>query len=416
MKLEWIEIYGFRKENIKAKIKLSPNQFSFMYGQNGIGKTTLLELIYAIFDKKEKKMITENVDMVKIGVKDEDNLKEIVINSYYEDNEKYYDWTDFDRNGLNEFNVLYITTQRALNEYRENITVNMLAYYLENNKDVTIDYLSSYFDLSNLCNFINGRHDEEIIKDVEKDNVCINSLRISDIGKLIIHNYFKILTEAREVKANIVSNILTICFDYLTVRDKELKTEHKTFEYDYKLSKDEEKILKELMDDNVEIIRRVLKSEVEYSPVEYSVTEKVQLELSNYKKHMRTLKSLEIFNEITGKNVIIVDNNVNVIYNYESHDLTKLSHGERHLLTLLTLVDFIGKNKNIILIDEPCIALDTDWQERLAEVFSKITNSPFLIATHSPYISQNHLDDQIDILGGLSNGEKSLFTNRDSKL
>lgn len=401
MKLEWIEIYGFRKENIKAKIKLSSKQFSFMYGQNGIGKTTLLELIYAIFDKKEKKMITENVHMVKIGVKDEDNLKEILINSYYEDNEKYYDWTDFDRNGLNEFNVLYITTQRALNEYRENITVNMLAYYLENNKDVTIDYLSSYVDLSNLCNFINGRHDEEMIKDVEKDNVCINSLKISDIGKLIIHNYFKILTEAREVKSNIVSNILTICLDYLAVRDKKLKTEHKTFEYNYKLSKDEEKILKELMDDNVEIIKRVLKSEIESSPVEYSVTEKVQLEISNYKKHIRVLKSLEIFNEITGKNVIIFDNNINVIYNDESHDLTKLSHGERHLLTLLTLVDFIGKNKNIILIDEPCIALDTDWQEKLAEMFSKITNAPFLIATHSPSISQDYLDDQIDIIGGL---------------
>ena len=401
MKLEWIEIYGFRKENIKAKIKLSSNQFSFMYGQNGIGKTTLLELIYAIFDKKEKKMITENVHMVKIGVKDEDNLKEILINSYYEDNEKYYNWTDFDRNGLNEFNVLYITTQRALNEYRENITVNMLAYYLENNKDVTIDYLSSYVDLSNLCNFINGRHDEEMIKDVEKDNVCINSLKISDIGKLIIHNYFKILREAREVKTNIVSNILRICLDYLAVRDKKLNTEHKTFEYNYKLSKDEEKILKELMDDNVEIIKRVLKSEIESSPVEYSVTEKVQLEISNYKKHIRALKSLEIFNEITGKNVIIFDNNINVIYNDESHDLTKLSHGERHLLTLLTLVDFIGKNKNIILIDEPCIALDTDWQEKLAEMFSKITNAPFLIATHSPSISQDYLDNQIDIIGGL---------------
>lgn len=70
-------------------------------------------------------------------------------------------------------------------------------------------------------------------------------------------------------------------------------------------------------------------------------------------------------------------------------------------MTLLTLVDFIGKNKNIILIDEPCIALDTDWQEKLAEMFSKITNAPFLIATHSPSISQDYLDDQIDIIGGL---------------
>ena len=63
MRLKYIEINGFRRKNIVAKISLDSGQFSFMYGQNGIGKTTLLELIYAIFDKNEKKIVTKTEKM-----------------------------------------------------------------------------------------------------------------------------------------------------------------------------------------------------------------------------------------------------------------------------------------------------------------------------------------------------------------
>ena len=86
MRLKYIEINGFRRKNVVAKISLDSGQFSFMYGQNGIGKTTLLELIYAIFDKNEKKMISENVESVKIGIIDDSSCKEIYVSSYYEDN------------------------------------------------------------------------------------------------------------------------------------------------------------------------------------------------------------------------------------------------------------------------------------------------------------------------------------------
>lgn len=401
MRLKYIEINGFRRKNIVAKISLDSGQFSFMYGQNGIGKTTLLELIYAIFDKNEKKMISENVESVKIGIIDDSSCKEIYVSSYYEDNEKYYDWENFDDNGLDKFNILYITTQRALNEYRENITVDMLAYYLQNNKEVSIDYLSPYHDLSNLCNFINGMHDEEIIKHINGDNVYINSLRISDVGKLIYNYYFKCISELEETKTKIVSNILKICLDYMDERDKYLKSESGIiFKHSSQLSKFEKEVLTELLGSHEKVITRVLESE-NRAGVSYSVTSKVKSEINKYISSVNPIKSLSLFKDLTEKEVSLTNNSVRIKFKEESHDLTKLSHGERHLLTLLSLVDFIGNNKNIILIDEPCIALDTDWQEKLAETFSKITKVPFLIATHSPSISEDYLDNQIQIFGGL---------------
>ena len=401
MRLKYIEINGFRRKNVVAKISLDSGQCSFMYGQNGIGKTTLLELIYAIFDKNEKKMISENVESVKIGIIDDSSCKEIYVSSYYEDNEKYYDWENFDDNGLDKFNILYITTQRALNEYRENITVDMLAYYLQNNKEVSIDYLSPYHDLSNLCNFINGMHDEEIIKHINGDNVYINSLRISDVGKLIYNYYFKCISELEETKTKIVSNILKICLDYMDERDKYLKSESGIiFKHSSQLSKFEKEVLTELLGSHEKVITRVLESE-NRAGVSYSVTSKVKSEINKYIISVNPIKSLSLFKDLTGKEVSLTNNSVRIKFKEESHDLTKLSHGERHLLTLLSLVDFIGNNKNIILIDEPCIALDTDWQEKLAETFSKITKVPFLIATHSPSISEDYLDNQIQIFGGL---------------
>nr|DAV30328.1 MAG TPA: AAA domain protein [Caudoviricetes sp.] len=401
MRLKSIEIHGFRNKDVVAKLLLSDGQFSFMYGKNGIGKTTFLELIYAIFNKNEKKMVGENVESVKIGFIDSKGYKEVYIWSYYEDNEIFYEWSDFDKSSLNEFNLLYITTQRALSEYRENITVDMLAYYLQNNKDITIDYLSPYHDLASLCNFINGMHDEQVMENIKDNNVCINSLRISDVGKLIAKHYFESRMELKILKSNVVSNILKICLDYLDEKEKYLKNPNGIiFRHSNQLSNSEEKILADLLENKADLVSRLVKSETN-SGVAYSVTAKVKSELNKYVDSLKEIKSIEIFKLLTGKDIYVIDNDVKIKYKNEIHDLTKLSHGERHLLTLLFLIDFIGSSKKIILVDEPCIALDTDWQEKLVEIFSEITEVPFLIATHSPYISEDYLDDQIEILGGL---------------
>ena len=57
------------------------------------------------------------------------------------------------------------------------------------------------------------------------------------------------------------------------------------------------------------------------------------------------------------------------------------------------------------MIDEPCIALDTDWHQRLLDTFKEISNVPMLIATQSPYLTIDYIRSQIQIDGGLSSGK-----------
>nr|WP_143328974.1 ABC transporter ATP-binding protein [Clostridium puniceum] len=83
------------------------------------------------------------------------------------------------------------------------------------------------------------------------------------------------------------------------------------------------------------------------------------------------------------------------------HYFEQLSHGERHLITLFSLLNYIGEKKSLILIDEPCIALDTRWQQNLLSTFNKLCNKPMLIATQSPYMSIDFMNDQVEIDGGL---------------
>lgn len=399
MKLKKIEVYGFRRKDIVATLELSQNQFSFIYGKNGIGKTTFLELIYAIFDKNEKKMISENVKSVKIGFID-NKYREIFINSNYEDNEISYDWRDFDDNNLGELNVLYITTQRALNEYRDNITVEMLAYYLNRKSETNINFMTPYYELSDFCNFINGTHKEEISQMLGEKNVCVNSFKISDVSELV-RDYHSFFVKANEVNETIcLSEILKDSLKYMDDREKYFNEKNKKIEYKDNLTENEKKILNKLLEDKVDLIFRILKLD-NSSGINYSITRQIKNAIEKYKRNTKDMKSLNIFETLTNKKIYVSDDLTEVDYMNERHDLTKLSHGERHLLTLLTLIEFVGNGKSIILIDEPCIALDTDWQEKLVEMFSEITDVPFLIATHSPYVSEDYLNDQIEILGGL---------------
>ena len=72
------------------------------------------------------------------------------------------------------------------------------------------------------------------------------------------------------------------------------------------------------------------------------------------------------------------------------HDLNLLSNGERQFLTFITILVSLGKDKSVILIDEPDISLDTDWQENFVSIIETLCpNAQIIYTTHSPYISVN---------------------------
>jgi ABC-type lipoprotein export system ATPase subunit len=73
--------------------------------------------------------------------------------------------------------------------------------------------------------------------------------------------------------------------------------------------------------------------------------------------------------------------------NKQTHSANDLSSGERHILTLLSLVVFEGPKRDFLIIDEPEISLNTKWQRRLIrDLIIAAPTTQIIVASHSPQI------------------------------
>ena len=87
---------------------------------------------------------------------------------------------------------------------------------------------------------------------------------------------------------------------------------------------------------------------------------------------------------------------------YQRIPVTKLSSGEQNELVLFYLLLFKTEPNSLILIDEPEVSLHISWQNSfikdLKEI-SKLNNLDVLIATHSPDIIADNWDLKIELKG-----------------
>lgn len=133
----------------------------------------------------------------------------------------------------------------------------------------------------------------------------------------------------------------------------------------------------------------------------YKVFEKLinQLDLfTNIINSRLTFKKLEISREV---GLIIRDNDREL-------ELNKLSSGEKQEIVLFFDLIFNTDNYDLLLIDEPELSLHVIWQQNFLDDLLKVTHMndlKVIIATHSPQIIGNHRDIQVD-LGGLYNNEQ----------
>lgn len=72
-------------------------------------------------------------------------------------------------------------------------------------------------------------------------------------------------------------------------------------------------------------------------------------------------------------------------------ELNTLSSGEKQLISILSLI-YLESQKYAVIFDEPELSLSTEWQEKLLPDLMNSGNCEFLLAaTHSPYIFANEL-------------------------
>jgi predicted ATPase len=186
---------------------------------------------------------------------------------------------------------------------------------------------------------------------------------------------------------------------YKNVTEDFKKNSFINYKYTETLLDEDINILKEMTKESYDLITGLIEINSEASN-NYLKYLKESIKEYKFIKDSKS-KVKEYFFNIVKKELIIGSDNVYVKVNGKNHTLDKLSHGERQLITFLVFLDYVGKKKDLILIDEPCISLDTDWQEKLVSIFSSICpNSEFILTTHSPYLSINHMKSirNIDIL------------------
>jgi len=120
-------------------------------------------------------------------------------------------------------------------------------------------------------------------------------------------------------------------------------------------------------------------------------------ELDYKNKNLESISQLvEVFNKhlYRGKRIEITNKSAKIVLDkvtQKEHSLDKLSSGERHLLTLLTVVLVFGASRDFILIDEPEISLNMEWQRDLLPLLNELSpGAQIIVATHSPSIANRN--------------------------
>lgn len=76
--------------------------------------------------------------------------------------------------------------------------------------------------------------------------------------------------------------------------------------------------------------------------------------------------------------------------------LEQLSSGEKQILIILLKVFLMDEKPAIILMDEPELSMDIDWQFELLDILVKMNpNAQFILTTHAPSIFGNGWGDKV---------------------
>ncbi|WP_436513780.1 AAA family ATPase [Clostridium thermobutyricum] len=407
--LEKIIIDGFKEVDKKVEFIFSKqDKINVLYGCNGIGKTTLLKLIYSIFDKDDEKLLNENVKNVYISYKNlnNDNYREILIRK--SKNEFEYDWSELEDSDLNNFSILSISPNRGMDNYREDIGVDKIHKYLEENK-INLSINSTYKDLANFVDYINTTDSTKIVNEIDKEgNLYISSINTINIENLILEYNEKSRMKKRLNIFGIKNTVLRNIIKFLEIKKQILvNTSEIDKKIEFEFTEDEINILLNGILEDVgakDSLPKYMENRF-YTEEEIDCLEEIRAEIKkfNYISRLERKKSFQYFEKLTQKKIRIHRGKVKVVLENigVEHDLKLLSHGERHILALFSLIEYLGGKRALILIDEPDIALDTDWQEQLIDILSDLTNSQMILTSHSPYLTTEHLDKQITLNGGL---------------
>jgi len=448
--LEYIQITGlFTRYNIKIPFDKEVNIF---IGENGLGKTTILNCIYFILEKKFQKLAEMNFEEISIKFKNEEEAHFISI---------------YDVNKYNlKYNMIGLNSRRHYvldDDYIEHMLNELLTDYSINNKsDITLDeditLIARKFARMNdiplqiakreimefittnkkpivkreskgnadkikkLISSINQNIEQKILylptyRRIEDDfsKLNINSEKFSNSELLIrfgmadVQNSIdKILTKIRDVAMDGYNKMSGVLLKQFLDADKDKFSINSSF---YNLDNDTVKLVLDRIGNEIEdyykekILKLINNGEIYRYEYQYllNLIEKL---ISNYElqkkyddrvknfantcnKYLNGKKFLYNQSELSLKIYIMLNNEMTS----EIVELTQLSSGEKQIVSLFSKLYLESDKDSIVIIDEPELSLSIKWQSMLLPDIMRSDNCRLLLTvTHSPFIFENEFD------------------------
>jgi predicted ATPase len=450
IKLVSVEIEGFITPSQHVKLEFADSNVICIYGDNGSGKTIFLEILYAVFARDEKKL--KNYSVEKVAIKyiqenleikqqikelkeklekstDEDekehlkseirelnkqisDIKSFPIETHRdEEYEIYYDFSELDNSELYNSSYLFLGIERGIHKKETYFPRRMLWSFFNMYRELENGYRISNKDIDNftdrLVDYLKSENKDDRKKDYflieEKDrapNLYFPYIEIDTIEELLLYKYEMTIKVTKEK----ITKALVKTFEQNIKKDIELKT------LDIDKLLDNKNLIIEASSDfsnsfieKIELLEkdRGYITELKRESLIYSMLVNITDSLGDEFKIFNRIKIfIESFNNFLScnKKIVFSSDKINIETPNGMHSLKKLSSGERHMLTFLATILLLGDIKDFILIDEPEISLNVNWQTNILSIISELApNSQIIVATHSPLVVENYPKSLVEI-------------------
>lgn len=136
----------------------------------------------------------------------------------------------------------------------------------------------------------------------------------------------------------------------------------------------------------------------------------VEIDLDEFKQRLNFISEIDLFRYLSATFMPKEDKVITKIeINYNSNlEAESLSEGEKKLLLIMVILEVVGDENSLVLLDEPDSHIHLSRKEEIQKLLSKYTNRENIVTTHSPTLTHNFDLKHITMLTKKANNDSQV--------